>query len=114
MVISLLRVLIMQNSEDIIFSRIQQLDSSFVRSSFSLVSSHEEFTLKKIKNEQSAAHYISSYLIFVLHTSVNELLMHCRTLTGNKHIVSTLVEMLEMYFLLISYIAKSGKEATEY
>jgi len=64
---SLMRTLVMQNSEEIILTRIQQLDASFIRPSFSR--NGKEFYLVTEKNELTAAEYLASFLIFVLQVS---------------------------------------------
>ncbi|XP_057306791.1 huntingtin-like isoform X2 [Hydractinia symbiolongicarpus] len=108
MVVSLLRTLIMQNSEDIIFSRIQQLDNAYIRLSFSLAPKEVDFALLTKKTEQTAAHYLSSFLVFMLRVSVEELVQSRQKLNSDKKIISVLKNLIETYFMLLSYVAKSG------
>lgn len=109
MVVGLMRTLIMQNREDTIFSRMQQIDSSFVRPCFYIGGSETaEFSLKNSKTNQNSAQYLASFVIYFVDSAVQEICQCYNDLCTDRRSLSVLVEMLETLFVLITYIAKSG------
>lgn len=111
MLIGLLRTLIMQNREDTIFSRMQQIDSSFVRPCFNIAcdaAAPAEFYLKTSKTNQNSAHYLASFIIYFVDLAVLEMSRSYDDLCADRKQLDVLSEMLETFFVLITYIARSG------
>lgn len=95
----------MQNKEDIILSRMQQLDPSFFRNCFIL---HGGENNNSIKSNQAAARYLAQYILFFLDLASKEIAISY----NDNHVpnceAQTIIPLLENFFVLLWYIAKSG------
>ena len=113
-IIGLLRTLLMQNKEDIILTRIQRLDSSFIRKCFLLSSTgdgsadSETQQQEGIKTEQEAGRYFAQFILYFLDTTSKEIASSYHSLSADSEQVQALIPLLENFFVLLWYIAKSG------
>ena len=109
MLISLIRLLIVQNSEGIILSRLTQIDPSFVRSCFSLHDSTEDFTMKTKQNENTVLVYLSTYLVYMMKIAIESYIEVVSRITSDPCKASNIMRMTELYFMEMIFLAKSGR-----
>ena len=98
----------MQNKEDIIFSRIQQLDSLFVREIF-IFTKNETSEKPRIENEEQAAKYLANYLLYFLSIASDNIKQNYKLLTNDRRSTLAVIPFLETLLMVLSYIGKSGK-----
>ena len=109
MLISLIRLLIVQNSEGIILSRLTQIDPSFVRSCFSLHDSTEDFAMKTKQNENTALVYLSTYLVYMIKIAIESYVEIASRITSDASKASNIMRLTELYFMEMIFLAKSGR-----
>ena len=102
----MLRTLLMQNKEDIIFTRMQQLDSSFIRHCFLIANDNQP---KQLATADSAAEYFAQFILYFVDLSCQELERCYHGVTVENEQALSIVPVLETLLVLLSYIAKSGK-----
>ncbi|XP_066917148.1 huntingtin-like isoform X4 [Clytia hemisphaerica] len=108
--VGLLRTLLMQNKEDIIFTRMQQLDSSLVRPCFLSNAGDDENIEQptKLTSAESAAEYFAQFILYFVDLSCQELERCYYGVTVESEQALSIVPLLETLLSLLSYIAKSG------
>ena len=109
MLISLIRLLIVQNSEGIILSRLTQIDPSFVRSCFSLHDSTEDFAMKTKQNENTSSVYLSTYLVYMVKIAIESCIEIVSRITSDASKASNIMRLTELYFMEMIFLAKSGR-----
>lgn len=113
-IIGLLRTLLMQNKEDIILTRIQRLDPSFTRKCFLLSTDAggggetQQGQDGIIKTEQDAGRYFAQFILYFLNTTSKEIASSYHILSADSERAQALIPLLENFFVLLWYIAKSG------
>ncbi|XP_047128948.1 huntingtin isoform X1 [Hydra vulgaris] len=105
-VISLLRTLIMQNSEEIILSHIPSFDTS--QTLFSGVLDQEKIAGSSIDSDTAATNYLAAFLLNILSMAINNVCQRYGEVTIYNTHVSLLVQTLRVFLSLLTYIGKSG------
>ena len=112
----------MQNKEDIILTRIQRLDPSFIRKCFlssTTATSSDTGTAGEtqqqqdgdgttINTEQDAGRYFAQFILYFLNITSNEIAACYHSLSADSEQAQVLIPLLENFFVLLWYIAKSG------
>jgi len=103
----------MQNKEDTIFTRMQQLDASFIREFFIMRTLGSDTTKpftdsKNFSNAQTAAEYFAQFILSFVCMASEEIGKNYNSLSGDCHKAEVVMPLMETLLMLVTYVAKSG------